>query len=89
MYPFAMPIYEYKCRACGRLFEKIVKLNETPNCPGCDSGDLEKQFTVASVSTSKTRSRSVAKARAKAGAIKKEKDVAQAEYERKVREDHH
>ena len=84
-----MPIYEYKCRACGHLFEKIVKLNETPGCPECDGSDLEKQFTIASVSTSKTRSRSVAKARAKAGAVKKEKDVAQAEYERKVREDHH
>jgi putative FmdB family regulatory protein len=84
-----MPIYEYKCRACGHLFEKIVKLNEMPNCPECDGSELEKQFTIASVSTSKTRSRSVAKARARAGAVKKEKDVAQAEYERKVREDHH
>lgn len=84
-----MPIYEYKCRACDHLFEKIVKLNETPDCPQCGGNDLEKQFTVASVSTSKTRSRSVQKARARASSIKKEKDVAQAEYERKVREDHH
>ena len=84
-----MPIYEYKCLACGHGFEKIVKLNETPNCPQCDSSDLEKQFTVAAVSTSKSRSKSFQQARARANAVKKEKDVAQAEYERKVREDHH
>ena len=84
-----MPIYEYQCLGCGHRFEKIVKLNETPNCPECDSSDLEKQFTVAAVSTSRTRSKAIQKARARAGAIKKEKDVAQAEYERKVREDHH
>lgn len=83
-----MPIYEYKCLACGKLFEKIVKLNETPNCPACDSANLEKQFTVAAVSTSKSRAKSFSKARARANAVKKEKDVAQAEYERNYIKDH-
>ena len=84
-----MPIYEYKCLGCGHLFEKIVKLNETPDCPKCDSNNLEKQFTVAAVSTSKTRAKSFQTARARANSVKQEKDVAQAEYERKVREEHH
>jgi len=84
-----MPIYEYKCLGCDHLFEKIVKLNETPNCPECDSGELEKQFTVASVSTSRTRAKSFQTARARANSVKKEQDVAQAEYERKHIEDHH
>jgi len=84
-----MPIYEYKCRNCGNLFEKIVKLNESPDCPDCDSSDLEKQFTVAAVSTSKTRAKSFQTARARANSVKKEQDVAQREYERKHLEDHH
>jgi len=84
-----MPIYEYKCRNCGNLFEKIVKLNESPDCPDCDSSDLEKQFTVAAVSTSKTRTKSFQTARARANSVKKEQDVAQREYERKHLEDHH
>lgn len=83
-----MPIYEYQCQACGHRFEKIVKLNETPNCPECGSGELEKQFTMAAVSTSKSRSKSFQKARAKANSIKKEKDHADAEYKRKYYEDH-
>ncbi|MFT5321693.1 MAG: putative FmdB family regulatory protein [Pseudohongiellaceae bacterium] len=83
-----MPIYEYKCQACGHHFEKIVKLNETPNCPSCDSGELEKQFSMAAVSTSRTRSSAFNKARSKAGEIKKEKDHAQAVYERNYIKDH-
>lgn len=83
-----MPIYEYKCKACEHHFEKIVKLNEMPNCPSCDSSELEKQFTMAAVSTSKTRSNSFKKARSKAGEIKKEKDHAQAVYERNYIKDH-
>jgi putative FmdB family regulatory protein len=83
-----MPIYEYICQGCGHQFEKIVKLDESPNCPECDSGELEKQFTVAAVSTSRTRDKSFNKARAQAGNMKKEKDHAQMEYERKVHEEH-
>ena len=84
-----MPIYEYKCLACGHLFEKIVKLNESPNCPQCNAAELEKQFTVAAVSTTRSREKSFQKARARAISVKKEQDHAQAEYERKHREDHH
>lgn len=84
-----MPIYEYKCLGCGHQFEKIVKLSEKPNCPECDSSELEKQFTVAAVSTSKSRAKSFQTARARANNVKKDQDVAQREYERKHIEDHH
>ena len=33
-----MPIYEYRCRKCGEIFEKIQKLNEgeeSLTCPYC------------------------------------------------------
>ncbi len=38
-----MPIYEYRCRACGNTFEVIQKFTDEPlrKCERC-SGDLEK-----------------------------------------------
>lgn len=41
-----MPIYEYKCSDCGTFFEHL-QLGEpkTINCPECQSGNIEKQFS--------------------------------------------
>jgi putative FmdB family regulatory protein len=38
-----MPIYEYRCKACGHTLEVIQKLDDKPltKCPEC-SGKLEK-----------------------------------------------
>jgi putative FmdB family regulatory protein len=38
-----MPIYEYRCEACGRRFEKLQKLSDPPckKCPTC-GGALRK-----------------------------------------------
>ncbi len=31
-----MPIYEYRCQACGHEFEKLVRLSDpVPPCPSC------------------------------------------------------
>lgn len=44
-----MPIYEYLCSNCGRVFEKLVlgrdALVECPHCPGAA---VEKQFSAFS-----------------------------------------
>ncbi len=33
-----MPIFDYKCNNCGRIFEQIVKVNtEQTACPDCQS----------------------------------------------------
>lgn len=43
-----MPIYEYACPACGRDFEKLVRMNaDAPPCPSCGSGDVKKKVTAA------------------------------------------
>ena len=41
-----MPLYEYKCEACGNRFEKIVKFSDPPldACPKC-GGKVEKLFS--------------------------------------------
>ena len=41
-----MPLYEYKCDACGHQFEKIQKFSDPPldTCPKC-GGKVQKQFS--------------------------------------------
>jgi putative FmdB family regulatory protein len=44
-----MPIYEYKCRECGKITEVLIKGSSpanTPECSFCKSTDLEKVFSV-------------------------------------------
>ncbi len=38
-----MPVYEYRCSACGKTFEKLQKFSDPPlqNCPSC-SGNVSK-----------------------------------------------
>ena len=42
-----MPIYEYRCRACGKDFEKYVHGPSTAvACPGCDGVDVTRKLSV-------------------------------------------
>ena len=38
-----MPLFDYRCGACDKIFELLVKASSTPNCPEC-GGTLEKQI---------------------------------------------
>ncbi|HHY11000.1 MAG TPA: zinc ribbon domain-containing protein [Firmicutes bacterium] len=51
-----MPIFEYKCRHCGKVFEYLIRQNEVPVCPECSSRDLTKLLSMFS-SNVKTGSR--------------------------------
>jgi putative FmdB family regulatory protein len=88
-YRIAMPIYEYECRGCGRQFEQLVRTGDTPACPSCSGQDLQRLLSHSSVSTAHTRQVSFDKARARAKLVQRDKDVAQAEYERKHHEEGH
>jgi putative FmdB family regulatory protein len=37
-----MPIFEYRCTDCGKMFETFVTAERTPQCPGCRSANLAK-----------------------------------------------
>lgn len=40
-----MPIYEFRCRSCGRRFEKLCPMGETgdnTSCPQCGAGKPER-----------------------------------------------
>ncbi|HEY2413978.1 MAG TPA: zinc ribbon domain-containing protein [Pirellulaceae bacterium] len=41
-----MPLYEYHCISCSSDFELLVRSNEKPHCPECDSPRLEKLLSV-------------------------------------------
>lgn len=42
-----MPIYEYRCRACDKDFEKYVPGASTKvACPACASGDITRKLSV-------------------------------------------
>jgi putative FmdB family regulatory protein len=45
-----MPLYEYECRACGQHFEYLTREGQSPACPGCQGGDLQKLLSVFAVS---------------------------------------
>ncbi len=47
-----MPIYEYKCGACGHQLEKIQKMSDEPlkDCPECDESRLEKMVSAGGFS---------------------------------------
>jgi len=41
-----MPIYEYRCDACGGQFEKLVRSSSPAvACPGCGDEKVERQYS--------------------------------------------
>ena len=44
-----MPIYEYRCSACGHELEALQKISESPltECPACHAGALTKKVSAA------------------------------------------
>jgi putative FmdB family regulatory protein len=44
-----MPIYEYRCDACGHVLEAIQKFSDAPltDCPTCGKGALKKLISAA------------------------------------------
>ncbi len=44
-----MPIYAYKCQACGHQFDKIQRISDAAltDCPECNQPELRKQITAA------------------------------------------
>ena len=51
-----MPIYEYACNQCGEEFELLIRGDEKPSCPGCESESLERLLSAPAAHTGKTGS---------------------------------
>jgi putative FmdB family regulatory protein len=41
-----MPIYDYRCAACGTEFERLVRSDTEVSCPGCNSRKLERLMSL-------------------------------------------
>jgi putative FmdB family regulatory protein len=44
-----MPIYEYRCKACGHELEAMQKISDDKlvDCPACDQPQLQKQLSAS------------------------------------------
>jgi putative FmdB family regulatory protein len=54
-----MPLYEYECRECGQVFEKMVRFSEIDQpaeCPECKSQDIHKRITTFASTGSSSQS---------------------------------
>ena len=40
-----MPIYEFRCAACGHRFEEIVRAGARAPCPRCGEADTRRLFS--------------------------------------------
>ncbi len=87
-----MPIHEYLCKGCGTQFEHLLlpPAKTQPVCPACRSLDLEKLMSAFAVSTPERTKANVKIARKQMAQSKdhKDKQVAQAEYNKHHAEDH-
>ena len=64
-----MPLYDFRCKACGAEFEALVRPPAAPACPACAGVDLERlqssfSFSVRSDGLSSAARRAVQKQQA-------------------------
>lgn len=75
----AMPIYEYRCRACSHAFEALVRGAVAPACPSCAATDLERLVSLFAVDSDGTRHTARATSMARSVKRQHDKDVADIE----------
>ena len=83
-----MPIYEYKCRACGHEFEALVRASSTPDCPACQSQDLERILSVAAVTSPDRKKAALGVARKQLARKQRGEEIERHEEERRHPHDH-
>ena len=76
-----MPIFEYRCEACGHEFETLVLGKTAPECPSCQSQDLKRLLSLPTVRTTSTRSMSMRAAKKRDKAQASERLIERREYE--------
>jgi putative FmdB family regulatory protein len=68
-----MPLYEYRCRACSREFEALVRVQTTPACPHCGAEDLERLLSSFGVSSETSRAIALTSRRRQLSQVERDK----------------
>ena len=76
-----MPLFDYSCRGCGHTFEALVRGDESPACPECESADLERMFSMPAVHSQSTHAQALRAAKKRDAKQADERIRAQREYE--------
>jgi putative FmdB family regulatory protein len=83
-----MPLFDFRCRACGHEFEALTRPQDPPvTCPACRSPDLERLLSGFALHTDERRAAAVRDSRKRQIRANKDKLVAEEEY-RKEHEGH-
>jgi putative FmdB family regulatory protein len=77
-----MPIFDYRCRACGELFEAFIRGKEEASCPACEGRDLEKQISMPALKTDTTHGLAMAAAKRRDKRQARDNYWTQRDYER-------
>jgi putative FmdB family regulatory protein len=80
-----VPLYEYRCIACSHAFETLVRRGDVPQCPACQSGELERLTSLFTVDSAGTRQAARAASMPKAVQTHREREVGEVEEYRRHR----
>jgi putative FmdB family regulatory protein len=64
-----MPLFDFRCLACGHVFEALVRTGHATVCPSCGGDSLEKQISAPAVSSPERRGAAAAQAGERNAAI--------------------
>jgi putative FmdB family regulatory protein len=70
-----MPLYEYRCEACGHEFELLVSAGRTPTCSNCGGEQLERLLSSFGVSSNATRANALQSRRRQLTQIERDRAV--------------
>ena len=78
----SMPLFDYRCVACGHQFEVLVLRGKEPEaCAACGASRLERLLSLPAVKSESTRAKAMAAAKRRDTAQAKDQAHEQRKYE--------
>ncbi len=74
-----MPLYDFRCPACGHVFEALVRGEEAVCCPACQAPGAERQLATFAVRSAERTEAAARKARRHAAAVARRENIAREE----------